>query len=396
MSTNKLKTAEMLSKFQEAGIECLSKLRDIVTPTNHERYMRTWGIQEAAKLCQTSQTTIRRHEKDGIIPSPGRDPHSNRRTYSLEDINNIREILGTRYKRPVKSDPLVLSVSNFKGGSCKTTTSSHLLQYCAIQGLKCLLIDCDPQASSTWILGGLIPDLELTIEDTIYNAAFNDPSDINRVIRKSYINSLDIIPSNMFLQDLEIALTSASNPTKRFTECIKHIEEDYDLILFDCGPNISFITLNALAASNSIIAPIPPDMYDFAAFIAYTGSLATIFTALERDLYLFKILLTRHKENKEAREVESMMRNLFGDSLLSNYIVDTIEVSKASNSYGTVYDTSTPRGSREAFQRAFISFNSVNGELLDSFKAIWLAQSKERTSLETTTFQTNKVFEESA
>jgi chromosome partitioning protein len=338
--------------------------------------MRSWGIYEAAKLCDTSPPRIRRYEEEGILPSPLRDPERNRRIYTLERINQIREILNVRYKRPEGSEPIIISVSNFKGGSCKTTTSTHLLQHCAIQGLRCLMVDCDPQASSTWILGGLIPDMELDKEDTIYRAAIEDNNDITRVIRKTYIDSLDIIPSNMFLQDIEIALIQLENPLTRFEKAIEKIKHNYDVIVFDCGPNISFVTLNAIVASNGILVPIPPDMYDFAAFIAYTGSLAKIFKDLNKNLDFFRILLTRYKENKDAKEVEQMMKKMFGNYMLTNYIVDTVEISKAANCYGTVYDTDFPRGSRDSYQRALISFNSVNNEIIGYFKEVWEKQAE--------------------
>jgi len=361
----------LLFQFQEGGIELLSQLRDSVSSPHIGRQMRTWGIYDAAKLCNTSPPRIRRQEEEGNIPPPQRDEMTKRRIYTLERINEIREALNVRYKRPQGTEPIILSVSNFKGGSCKTTTATHLIQYCAIQGLRCLMIDCDPQASSTWILGGLIPDMELDKEDTIFNASINNPDDIRRVIRETYVDSLHIIPSNMFLQDIEIALIQLQNPLLRFKNAIDKIKDSYDLIMFDCGPNISFITLNAIVASNSILVPIPPDMYDFAAFIAYTGSLTKIFKDLNKDLNFFRILLTRHKENKDSREVERMMRSMFVSYLLSNYIVDTIEIAKAGNSYGTIYDTDTPRGSRESYQRALISFNAVNNEILGYFKEIW-------------------------
>ncbi|NQY43605.1 MAG: AAA family ATPase [Legionellales bacterium] len=364
-------------KLHTAGLDLLDQLRAVVTAPDSTRHMRTWGISDVAKLCNTSVSTIKKYEKEGLLPKP--DTQTNKtqyKKYTLSHINLIRDKLNTRYIRPKGTEPMIIGVSNFKGGSCKSTTSCHLVQYCAIHGLRCLHIDCDPQGTSTWVQGSVIPDLELDFDDTLANAALN-PTEVKKVIRKTYVEGVDVICSNMKLQDLEFHLSGLDTKEAafQFSKFINIIKDDYDVIVFDCGPNVNYITLNVLTACNSILAPLPPDMTDVSAFISYLGTLDIIFKKLKRDLRFFKILLTRHKENKDAREVENALKNVYPKSVLYSYLVDTIEVSKASNAHGTIFDTSKPRGSSKAFQRALLSFNTVFDDLLELFKNIWETES---------------------
>src|SRR5262249_37330242 len=105
----------------------------------------------------------------------------------------------------------------------------------------------------------------------------------------------------------------------------------------------------------------------------------------DKKLDYLRILLTKHNGNsklgdnpkqhggnKEALEVESMMRQQFGRYILTNYMCETVEVAKAANEIGTIYDVSKPRGSREAYRRAVQHLDDVNMEIINHFKDIWL------------------------
>ena len=378
--------ASTFEAFREAGNEMLLKLRTTVTSPNSKKILRTWGIVDAAKMIGITAPTLRKLEtEEGKLGLPIRDAN-NRRIYTLERINKARDILKTRYHRSPNSSPMIISVTNFKGGSAKTTTAAHLAQKCALDGLRVLFIDFDPQATSTFIAGGIVPDLELDEEDTIDYTLLRDPAHIQNIIRQTHFYGLDLIPANLALQNLELALPNnkinysdtLGNPAIRLKKSLDYIKKQYDVILIDCGPNLGILTINALLASNGLIIPIPPNMFDYASFIMLTGTLEKLYRALEgQTLDFFRILLTKHSGSNESLQVENMLRTQFGGYILANHMCNTVEIEKATNDLGTVYEISKPRGAREAYRRGLHHLDAVNGEIINYFKDFWSKQSIE-------------------
>ena len=381
--------ASIMEAFQDTGNEMLVKLREQVTTPHDTKELRTWGIVDAAKMIGVSAPTLRKQETEDTPLGPPLRDTKKRRIYTLDRINMIRNTIGTKYIRPNGSNPVILPVINFKGGSAKTTTTVHLAQKCALEGLRVLLIDFDPQGSATFVSSGIVPDLEIDYEDTIYTAMLSDPSDLQRVIRNTHFNGLDLIPGNLALQDLELALPNpqVNNQDKlgssafRLTNALNTIKDNYDVILIDCGPNLGVLTINAIIAANSMLVPIPPNMFDYASFIMLTGTLKSLFANIReqngssKKYDFFRILLTKHSGSNEAMQVENMIRTQFGGYVLANHMCNTVEIEKATNDIGTVYEISRPRGSKEAYRRALHHLESVNSEILNYFKQIWQAQS---------------------
>ncbi|MHB1948727.1 MAG: AAA family ATPase [Gammaproteobacteria bacterium] len=377
--------SSVMSAFQNAGNEMLVRIRDIVTNPYKKKTARTWGIVDAAKMIGVSAPTLRKMESEESILGEANRNENNRRAYTLERINQCRNLFQTRYKRGSGSQPICIAITNFKGGCAKTTTVAHLAQKCALEGLRVLMIDLDPQGSASFVCGGLIPDLELEYEDTICTALMENPEDILKVIRKTHFDGLDIIPANLALQDAELGLPNSElNNVKtlgsaafRLRNCINLIKDRYDVIIFDCGPNLGILTINALTAANSILIPIPPNMFDYASFVMLTGTLKTLFESLKiKKFDFFRILLSKHSGSGEAANVENMLRKQFGGYVLSNHMCETIEIARATNDLSTVYEISKPRGSRDAFRRAIDHLDAVNKEIIGHFKSIWESEAK--------------------
>jgi chromosome partitioning protein len=244
----------------------------------------------------------------------------------------------------------------------------------------------DAQGTGTLISSGLIPDLELRYEDTITNALIHDPSLIKNVILKTHFDGFDIIPANLAIQDCDLILPNEKennqdklgSPFLRLSLAINQIKEQYDVIIFDCGPNLGALTLNAIIACDGIIVPIPPSMNDYSSFIMFTATLKNLFKEMpDKKLEYFRILLSKHSGNNEALQMENMMREQFGRYILANHMCETVEVAKAANEIGTIYDVSKPRGSREAYRRAIQHLNDVNMEIIGNFKDIWSRQARQ-------------------
>ncbi|ABS78580.1 chromosome partitioning protein ParA (plasmid) [Coxiella burnetii] len=385
---------QLMDKFYQAGNEMLLTLRNYITSPDKRKKSRTWGAIEAAKMVGVSAPTFRKLlESDNEVPGIIIEENENGRKikkYTLTAINNLREKAKTRYKRPKGSKPLTIAISNLKGGVGKTETAVDLGKKIAIEGLRSLLLDFDAQGTATLISSGLIPDLELRYEDTITNTLISDPNNIKNIVLKTHFDGFDIIPANLAIQDCDLILPNdkennndrLGSPFLRLAESLKIIKNQYDVILIDCGPNLGLLTLNAIIACDGMIIPIPPSMNDYSSFIMYTATLRNMFRELSnKKLDYLRILLSKHNSSNEALQMENMMREQFGRYILSNHMCETVEVSKAANEIGTIYDVSKPRGSREAYRRALQHLDDVNMEIINNFKDIWKRQVKVLTTL---------------
>lgn len=380
---------QLMDKFYQVGNEMLLALRNFVISPEKRKKPRTWAVNEAVKMVNVSgavfKTLLDAEENlPGVIIESLENGRKIKR-FTLEAINILRDKAQTRYKRPKGSKCLTVAVSNLKGGVGKTETTVDLAKKISIEGLRVLLLDFDAQGTATLISSGFIPDLELRYEDTITNVLISNPNNIKNVILKTHFDGLDIIPANLAIQDCDLILPNEKennharlgSPFTRLSEALKIIKNEYDVILIDCGPNLGLLTLNAIIACDSIIIPIPPSMSDYSSFVMYTATLRNMFKELPaKKIEYLRILISKHSGSNEALQMENMMREQFGKYVLTNHMCETVEVPKAANEIGTIYDISKPRGSREAHKRALKHLDDVNLEIINDFKQIWEKQAR--------------------
>lgn len=206
---------KLMERFYNAGNEMLLTLRNFITNPDNRKKPRTWGAIEAAHMIGISDPTFRKllekHPNlQGIVTETTHGTRSVNK-YTLQAINQLRMLANTRYSRPKGSKPLVIAVSNLKGGVGKTQTAVDLGKKIAIEGLRALLLDFDAQGTATLISSGLIPDLELKYEDTITNVLVSNPENIEDVIIKTHFDGFDIIPANLAIQDCDLLLPNPSD-----------------------------------------------------------------------------------------------------------------------------------------------------------------------------------------
>ncbi|MDI9494793.1 MAG: AAA family ATPase [Bacillota bacterium] len=222
----------------------------------------------------------------------------------------------------------VISIFNQKGGVGKTTTNVNLCAALALKGKKVLSIDIDPQGNST---SGLGFDKN-RLEHTIYNVLIED-YDINKVILKTELENLDLIPANIQLAGAEIELTNARYREKTLREKINLIEKEYDFIIIDCPPSLGLLSLNALTASHTVLIPIQCEYY-----------------SLEGVGQLIDTVKLVRKNLNPKLEIEGVILNMFdGRTNLSIQVVE--EVKKYFKD--KVYRTVIPRSVRLAEAPSF-------------------------------------------
>lgn len=375
-----------MKEWALTGSIMVDQIRAKLQAPHEQKVMRQFGTKEAAALINRSESWLRDYCSKSVVQEG-----NGRRLLTLEQINQIRAEIGTLYRRPRFSKVIKLLVSNFKGGVAKTTTTVNCAQKLALQGLRVLVLDFDPQATCTFALGCLNPNAQIHQDDTIRLALLEDPTYIRRVIRKTYFHGIDLIPANISLVGTEEQLTKSSaaattalgEPQIRLLNALFAIEDDYDLIIIDSGPNLGMLTQNALFAADGMLIPCPPKMYDMASMNSYMDIISDIFHELGKNLTFFRILLTKAKTvSAQDIETEQMMRALYGHYVMASKMADLEAISRTSQLISTVYDT-VPRKdpdtnkdviNRESLQRAKMYVDEVNNELLNAFRSIWAQQ----------------------
>ncbi|MGB4439421.1 MAG: AAA family ATPase [Sedimentibacter sp.] len=222
----------------------------------------------------------------------------------------------------------VISIFNQKGGVGKTTTNVNLCAALALKGKKVLSIDIDPQGNSTSGFGVSKNQLEYTIYDVLI-----EDYDINKIIYKTEIENLDLVPANIQLAGAEIELTNTKHREKTLKEKMNLIDKEYDFIIIDCPPSLGLLSLNALTASNTVLIPIQCEYYS----LEGVGQL------------IDTVKLVKKKLNPKL-DIEGVLLNMFdGRTNLSVQVVE--EVKKYFKD--KVYRTVIPRSVRLAEAPSF-------------------------------------------
>ncbi|WP_313339301.1 AAA family ATPase [Sedimentibacter sp.] len=222
----------------------------------------------------------------------------------------------------------VISIFNQKGGVGKTTTNVNLCAALALKGKKVLSIDIDPQGNSSSGFGVDKHNLEYTVYDILI-----EDFDINKVILKTDIENLDLIPANIQLAGAEIELTNTKYREKTLRESINLLDNTYDFIIIDCPPSLGLLSLNALTASDTVLIPIQCEYY-----------------SLEGVGQLIDTVKLVRKNLNPKLEIEGVLLNMFdGRTNLSIQVVE--EVKKYFKD--KVYRTVIPRSVRLAEAPSF-------------------------------------------
>lgn len=241
-----------------------------------------------SKLLGISRHDLLEKEAQGILPPAKRDARQER-YYKPEDVPKYRAYLGL--PSPLKSICKQLFL-NFKGGTGKSTISASYGFRLAQMGVRTLLIDLDPQGHLTQCLG--LNNQQFT--KTLFHALV-EKEEIEKIIVKTDLPTLDIIPSNLNLSPVELSLFSMNSREFRLKRLLHSIEKDYELIVMDASPSIGLLNLNAILASNDLIIPVLADFLSYHGLKILFETLSTIeedFSFVFENIFIF---LNRYNES---------------------------------------------------------------------------------------------------
>ncbi len=240
------------------------------------------------KILGISKQELLERESTGMIPPAKRDAHQDR-YYTPEDVIKYREYLGVPSSIPSIRKQLFL---NFKGGTGKSTISASYGFRLAQMGVRTLLIDLDPQGHLTQCLG--LDNQQYP--KTLFHALI-EREEIENVIVKTDLSTLDVIPSNLNLSPVELSLFSMNSREFRLKKILASVEKNYELIVMDASPSIGLLNLNAILASNDLIIPVLADFLSYHGLKILFETLSTIeedFSFTFENIFIF---LNRYNES---------------------------------------------------------------------------------------------------
>lgn len=219
----------------------------------------------------------------------------------------------------------VIAIANQKGGVGKTTTAINLAASLALSEQRSLLIDCDPQGNTTGGIG--FP--KDPARRTLYNALMLDEP-LERIIQKTQIDGLDLIPADKNLVGAEVELVAAENREFQLKRLLQQVRENYAFILMDCPPALGLLTLNALTAADSVLVPIQCEYLALEGVSELLDTLMRIRRTLNPNLAVEGIVLTMYDERTTlSRQVASDLRSFFGSQVFESIIPRNVRLAEA-------------------------------------------------------------------
>lgn len=370
---------EALEMLSESANTLLDGLRNKMLEPHPRKKAPTFTGAQVSALCGIEATQVPYLAKRGDLPPGSHHGNGKRRSFSLVEAREWVRLLSKIPKRPEGGRAATVAIVNFKGGSTKTTTAFNLAQGLTLRGRRVLLVDLDPQGSAT-TLTGLLPAAEIMEEHTVgpitYPPLSEAPKDLKYAVQETYWDGLDIIPAAPHLFNAEIFLPIHSRDPDihwwaLLDKAIDPLRNEYDVIIFDTAPALSYLAINAVVASDGLIMPIPPDNLDFASSVAFWTLLSETLGTLKRsrgfakDFAFMRVLLSRVDANSVASSiVKDWIIRTYGPYVL------TIEIPRSQVSgigavqFGTVYDISKYDGAAKTYAKIRNAYDAFV-ELID-------------------------------
>jgi chromosome partitioning protein len=269
------------------------------------------------------------------------------------------------------SEAICLAIANQKGGVGKTTTAINLSAALALEGLNCVLIDCDPQANSTSGLGLTRDEDHASVYELLTGAAT-----VDTLLKPTPVETLKIIPGSRNLIGANLELVDSKDRETRLRDALKELRLAYDFILLDCPPALDLLTLNALVAADRLLVPMQAEYFALEGVSELLGTIGRVQNSFNPKLQLEGVVLTMYDERTNlAQQVTDNLKGFFAEKLFKTVIPRNVRLAEAP-SHGKPVQLYDPRS------RGSDAYMNLAAELLEHHSIV-SPRAKEREAART-------------
>lgn len=369
----------------------LKKIRDTMLQPFPRKEAPVFPSNKMQAICGIDKTRYSTLLKAGKLPQGTQDKPGRMRRFSLaETIEWAKYTL----KPPVRPEGVkgkVITIGNFKGGVTKTTTSVMLAQGLSLRrGRKVLIIDLDPQGSTTTLFG-IHPHAEVEASQTVLPVIDGSAQNLLGLPQKTYWDNLDLIPSSTELFNAEFILPSKVhkgegnfNFWEVLSKAIEPLKDEYDYIIIDTAPTLSYLTINALFAADAMIVPVVPDTLSFASLVQFWQLFSDLVSGIEsnratpKTFDFIDVLITRIPNTSDRRPAAGIARdyiiNTYGQHVLPVQIPETELFRTTSTEFRTVYDMPDYGGSADSYRRIADPYDQFVDIIDEKICRLWRAR----------------------
>ncbi|VTU41449.1 Plasmid partition protein A (plasmid) [Variovorax sp. PBL-E5] len=283
--------------------------------------------------------------------------------------------------RPPGLPGATITVANFKGGVSKTVTAMSTAQALSLKGYDVLCIDYDPQGSMSALFGltpGFIPESETVLPLMMHATSEIARDTLQESIQATYWDGIDLVPASHAIAQGEFYLPlrqlEANNRGEefKFWDVLNKaldagIREQYDYIIIDTPPALSYMNMTTIWAADALLLPLPPEGIDFVSSAQFWTMLSELSTGLalgQKDFAWVAAVPSKvNHQRMYTKEILKWMQGSYGDMLTQTEIPDTAAVGMEGAKYSTVYDVERYAGSAKTLSRARDAYDKLVDEI---------------------------------